>query len=328
MESVKLTQYPKEDEKYLYFYFSKNDSDDYIDLQQRVCDCAIITPIPNLYPYDTTINVQYKISKDSDESEWFQYILPYKKNASPEIMGFPLTVIIGRLTNNVSLYYKESTNPTIMLALDKTICELLKYTEQTKKGLLELIFNHYGDSIVNQKFSYTPQQQEKYKSVWNRPKMPHRAQTFEFNNWFNILWKSEVRLFDMVKAFLPDAVMHYTASWLGNQHLDIFSANKQIAFEYQGKQHYEPVAFFNKETSFEEKVLADERKRKLCKENGVKLIEWSYTTPIYPIFLIEELKKHTLESFETPSLYRKKLWEDLSWINQTVGEKKKSHNKR
>jgi hypothetical protein len=69
MESVKLTQYPKEDEKYLYFYFSKNDSEDYIDLQQRVGDCAIITPVPNLYPYDTTINVQYKISKDSDESE-------------------------------------------------------------------------------------------------------------------------------------------------------------------------------------------------------------------------------------------------------------------
>ena len=53
-----------------------------------------------------------------------------------------------------------------------------------------------------------------------------------------------------------------------------------VGIEYQGLQHYEPVAIFGGEDKFIETLERDERKRRLCKENGVKLIYWKYDEPI------------------------------------------------
>ena len=47
----------------------------------------------------------------------------------------------------------------------------------------------------------------------------------------------------------------------------------RCGLEYQGAQHDKPVEFFGGQKAFEENLKRDERKRQLCKENGVKLIE-------------------------------------------------------
>ncbi len=47
----------------------------------------------------------------------------------------------------------------------------------------------------------------------------------------------------------------------------------KIGIEYQGAQHDKPVEFFGGQKAFEENLKRDERKRQLCEENGVKLIE-------------------------------------------------------
>ncbi|WP_345239571.1 hypothetical protein [Pontibacillus salipaludis] len=62
---------------------------------------------------------------------------------------------------------------------------------------------------------------------------------------------------------------------LGNKlELDGFCEELKIAFEYQGKQHYEYVPFFHQysKQKFKERVEVDLKKAKLCREKGIKLI--------------------------------------------------------
>jgi hypothetical protein len=49
--------------------------------------------------------------------------------------------------------------------------------------------------------------------------------------------------------------------------------------EFQGIQHQIPVDFFGGLEALEHRKELDEVKRKLCEENNVRLIEWSYETP-------------------------------------------------
>ena len=65
--------------------------------------------------------------------------------------------------------------------------------------------------------------------------------------------------------------------WLNKQTLDFYIHSKRIAIECQGKQHFEVVDFSgrNKERAlknFEENAERDERKKRLCEENGVRLL--------------------------------------------------------
>lgn len=87
-------------------------------------------------------------------------------------------------------------------------------------------------------------------------------------------WISETRLYNEIKKYLNPLVVHQHArlGFLGQQHLDIFIPYLKIAIEYQGKQHFEPVEFFGGQESFLSTLARDERKRKLCEENNIRLI--------------------------------------------------------
>lgn len=89
-------------------------------------------------------------------------------------------------------------------------------------------------------------------------------------------WKSEAQLFAVVSNLYPDAVYQYHTSWLGMQSLDIYIPSVSVGIEYQGIQHYKPVERFGGEEHFKIQKANDRKKRKLCKDHGVQLIEWSY----------------------------------------------------
>ena len=59
--------------------------------------------------------------------------------------------------------------------------------------------------------------------------------------------------------------------WLNGLSLDFFLPNKNIAIECQGKQHF-GFGGWTHDFNFNTVKERDERKRKLCEENGVKLI--------------------------------------------------------
>ena len=86
-------------------------------------------------------------------------------------------------------------------------------------------------------------------------------------------WISETLLYYAVKEALPEyqVIHHGNPKWLGLQHLDIYIPELKIGIEYQGKQHTEPVDFFGGAEAFEKNLERDNRKKRLCSENDLKL---------------------------------------------------------
>lgn len=81
--------------------------------------------------------------------------------------------------------------------------------------------------------------------------------------------------------------------WLRNSRgkqmeLDGYSLKLQLAFEYQGIQHYEVNSAFK--VDLQQRIEDDQRKRSLCEENGVKLFILDYKTE-YRNFPREILKQ-------------------------------------
>jgi len=70
--------------------------------------------------------------------------------------------------------------------------------------------------------------------------------------------------------------------WLMGDHgvpleLDGYCSDLKLAFEYQGRQHYEYIPLYHKYRSLSELKKMDSRKRKICKERKITLIEIPYT---------------------------------------------------
>lgn len=79
--------------------------------------------------------------------------------------------------------------------------------------------------------------------------------------------------------------------------LDGYCKKLGIAFEYQGKQHYEYVPIYHKTKSLDKQKLWDELKRKKCEENNIILIEVPYKIDYekMPEYIIQECKKRDIE---------------------------------
>ena len=74
--------------------------------------------------------------------------------------------------------------------------------------------------------------------------------------------------------------------------LDGFNESISLAFEHQGKQHYENVPHFNRRAeTLEVRRLDDEEKREKCKARGIRLIEVPYTAPLdtLPIWIYKAI---------------------------------------
>jgi len=95
-------------------------------------------------------------------------------------------------------------------------------------------------------------------------------------------WKSETELYFVVKGLFRGYRVTREASpeWLGRQRLDIYVHELRLAFEYQGRQHYEAVDFFGGEDAFLRNQERDKEKFHRCKENGVEIVYIRYDEKI------------------------------------------------
>ena len=79
-----------------------------------------------------------------------------------------------------------------------------------------------------------------------------------------------------------------------NLEIDCYNDELKIGVEYNGVQHYKYIPYFhkNKEAFYNQKYR-DEFKRRMCKDNGVFLIEVPYTVKIENIenYIVRELDK-------------------------------------
>ena len=137
-------------------------------------------------------------------------------------------------------------------------------------------------------------------------------------------WKSEQKMYVLVVKYFNDAVYQYKDEWLGLQSLDVYIPSLKIAFEYQGEQHYAATDFFGGEEKFKIRRERDARKRKLCLENGVTLIEWRYDEKITKENLATKLKPFIDELPEENLNYT---WEDEKLKLALAKEEKEKEKK-
>ena len=76
----------------------------------------------------------------------------------------------------------------------------------------------------------------------------------------------------------------------GQMSYDIFISGINVAIEYQGKQHFEPVDFFGGEESFIELTQRDKEKAKLSEANGIRLVYINYWEEITPSLVIGRIE--------------------------------------
>lgn len=117
---------------------------------------------------------------------------------------------------------------------------------------------------------------------------------------FHPRWINEYRLYSISRKYYKDAMYQYRTNWLGQQSLDIFIPCLNIGIEYQGIQHHKQVDFFGGEEEFIIRRKNDIKKRELCFENGVSLLEWNYFDPINEINFCIKIKELIGEE---PSIY-------------------------
>lgn len=93
-------------------------------------------------------------------------------------------------------------------------------------------------------------------------------------------------------------ISQYNPNWLGRQRIDFYIPRYNVAIECQGEQHFKPIEYFGGEENFQENIERDDRKRRLCEENGVRLLYFTdvrlekYPYKVYADIkeLIEEIK--------------------------------------
>ena len=63
----------------------------------------------------------------------------------------------------------------------------------------------------------------------------------------------------------------------------------RVGFEFQGQQHFEPVAVFGGEEGLAQTKQRDKLKAKKCADNKVTLIYWTYAESLTSNILIAKL---------------------------------------
>eukprot|EP01114_Cavostelium_apophysatum_P016562 TRINITY_DN4740_c0_g1_i1.p1 TRINITY_DN4740_c0_g1~~TRINITY_DN4740_c0_g1_i1.p1 ORF type:complete len:576 (-),score=130.33 TRINITY_DN4740_c0_g1_i1:21-1748(-) len=119
--------------------------------------------------------------------------------------------------------------------------------------------------------------------------------------------RSHIRLFNILQELVPPATeshvnyLHPDLKFAKSRRpieLDIFYPKYQLAFEYQGSQHFEDNAIFGNAKKQQNK---DSERREVCAQNGITVIEVSHQwngTKDALIRIIEKQKPGLLQMFE------------------------------
>ena len=108
-------------------------------------------------------------------------------------------------------------------------------------------------------------------------------------------WSSEFSLYMLIRERVEKADYQYRPLWLDPQSLDIYLPQYNIGIEYQGIQHYEAVERFGGEKGLIQTQIRDRKKKDLCQQNNLILVEWPYKIKVTPENVDEFLQKHGIE---------------------------------
>jgi hypothetical protein len=93
----------------------------------------------------------------------------------------------------------------------------------------------------------------------------------------------------------PDFLRNPVTGGIHNLELDCYNEELGLSVEYNGIQHYKFSPYFHRnQDHFSNQKYRDDMKRRICRENGITLIEVPYTVKVPEIynFLVKECYKH------------------------------------
>lgn len=95
-------------------------------------------------------------------------------------------------------------------------------------------------------------------------------------------WVREEELYILISRLFPNTTVRREASpnWLGQLRLDIYLPELKLAVEHQGEQHFRSIDAFGGELAFAKTKERDVRKRTLCRENGVTVVDIRFDEPL------------------------------------------------
>jgi hypothetical protein len=166
----------------------------------------------------------------------------------------------------------------IMAALVIIVGAILKIG---KKGTYETL-NEYKDKLLSRKGSTKFPVKIKREPIVSKSEGLCRR----------ILEKYFNKPFDKAR---PDFLRNPVTGGNFNLEIDCYNPELKLGLEYQGKQHSEYIPFFHSsKEAFLNQKYRDELKRRMCKDNGVKLIEIPHTVKYDKVekYLMNELKKN------------------------------------
>jgi len=107
-------------------------------------------------------------------------------------------------------------------------------------------------------------------------------------------WVSETLLRQIVSQIFDGyaLVPHHRPDWLNGLELDLHIPDLRLAFEYQGQQHFHPVAAWGGQEALGRLRTRDAEKVRACKEAGVTLITVDYTEPLTQEHIRSLLQEH------------------------------------
>lgn len=114
-------------------------------------------------------------------------------------------------------------------------------------------------------------------------------------------YKTEIDVEKILQKEKIDNITQKTFDWLiykDKMKLDFYIPEYNVAIECQGKQHFEPVDFFDGENGYTYTIDRDNKKRELCEKHGIKVFyyanyQYDFPYKVYtdPNELIAEIKK-------------------------------------
>lgn len=262
---------------------------------------ASVKKLQPLIPSDLTQNYCVRVHKDEDKlRELIMYLIIEHRLKKPAIMGASIHTILETMLLHSKSRIQQAIIDNTFLRNDVTFeavrCVSQYISENPSEVISELLKVFSGYSLSYEwltqhdtfnGFRYTKVIENK-KTYDNR--FRELMQKLREEGSISIRWINEFSLFKLVKAMYPETIYQFKAEWLGQQSLDIYIPSRYTAIEYQGQQHYEAVEVFGGEEGYKATIERDERKKKLCLDNGVTLLYWPYNTEVNMPNLLSFLK--------------------------------------
>ena len=91
-------------------------------------------------------------------------------------------------------------------------------------------------------------------------------------------WTNETILYYIVKKIYSAKTIlrHYRPDYLQGLEFDIFIKEFNLAIEYQGIQHFQPVEHWGGEEALNRQIDRDKKKKEICEKEGIPLLYFRY----------------------------------------------------